>query len=391
MSTSLSAPVSFPPGTAERARWAVTGLFFVHGGVFGIWAAQIPLVKDRLSLSPEVLGTTLLCLAVGALLAMTGAGALGHRMGSATLARIGGALFCLFLPLPALVPGVWSLAAALFLLGAAGGVMDVAMNTHGAQVESELGRPIMSSLHGMWSLGGLIGAGAGGALLAVLSPLQQVGTAAAVLVVMLLVVQAWLLPVRAARAARSGGGWRPVPGTLLLGVLTMLAFMSEGAVLDWSAIYLRDGLGGAAEMAGLAFAGFSGTMALGRFLGDGLRRRYGGLRLLWLGGLLAAGGLALALTMPHPVPAAAAFALAGLGLSNVVPVLLSAAGRCHPADAPRAIATVATLGYVGVLMGPALFGYVAGFLSVAAAFAMIAVLCAVISLLSRWTAPWVGS
>lgn len=391
MTPTSSSPVSFPPALAERARWAVTAMFFVHGGVFGTWAAMIPLVKDRLDLSPEVLGTALLCLAAGALTAMTGAGALGHRVGSATLVRIGGVLFCLFLPLPALVPGVGALVAALFLLGAAGGVMDVAMNTHGAQVESELDRPIMSSLHGMWSLGGLIGAGAGGALLAVLTPVQQVTAVAAALAGLLLVAQMGLLPVGAARAARPvHGAWRPGPGVVLLGVLTMLAFMSEGAVLDWSAIYLRDELGGMAEMAGLGFAAFSGTMALGRFLGDGLRRRYGGLTLLRVGGLLAAAGLALALLMPHPVPAAAAFALSGLGLSNVVPVLLSAAGRRGPAEAPRAIATVATLGYVGVLVGPALFGYVAGWLSIAAAFALIAVLCVSVTLLARGTAPWVG-
>lgn len=391
MTASSSTSQTFAPAVAGRARWAVTALFFIHGGVFGTWAAQIPLVKDRLGLSPEVLGTALLCLAIGALAAMTGAGALSHRVGSATLVRISGVLFCLFLPLPALVPGLGTLVAALFLLGAAGGVMDVAMNTHGAQVESALGRPIMSSLHGMWSLGGLAGAGAGGALLTVLPPLAQVTVMAGFLLAVLLVAQAWLLPVRSTPAARdTGGPWRPGPGTVLLGVLTMLAFMSEGAVLDWSAIYLRDELGGMAGLAGLGFAAFCGTMALGRFLGDGLRRRYGGLTLLRAGGLLAAAGLGLALLMPHPVPAAAAFAIAGLGLSNVVPVLLSAAGRRGPAEAPRAIATVATLGYVGVLVGPALFGYVAGWLSIAAAFAMIAVLCVTVTLLARATAPWVG-
>lgn len=377
----------------ERARWAVTAMFFINGSVFGTWAAHIPLVKDRLALSPEVLGTALLCLAAGALLAMMAAGTLAARVSSATLIRVTGALFCLFLPLPSVVPGTAALMAVLFLLGAAGGTMDVAMNTHGAQVETMLKRPVMSSLHGMWSLGGLIGAGAGGLLFTVLAPVVQAMAVAGALSTLLLLAQTWLLPGGEARVnTETGPGlpWWPGRGTLLLGGLTLLAFMSEGAILDWSAVYLRDDLRGAAEIAGLGFAAFSGTMAVGRFLGDGLRRRFGGVVLLRTGAFLAAIGLGGALSAPQAGLAIAGFAVAGLGLSNIVPVLLSAAGHGSEAEAARAIATVATLGYTGVLIGPALFGYVAGMASVTAAFALVAGLCATVGLVAQGTRRWVG-
>ena len=147
---------------APGARLASLAAFFVNGSVFGVWATQIPAIKDHLDLSPGVLGVALLCLAAGALTAMVGTGALLGRVGSAPVIRVTALLFAAILPLPALMPDLLSLCAVLLLFGAAGGTMDVAMNAHGALVERQLGRPIMSSLHGMWSLGGLFGAGAGG-------------------------------------------------------------------------------------------------------------------------------------------------------------------------------------------------------------------------------------
>ncbi|AWJ92103.1 MFS transporter (plasmid) [Azospirillum baldaniorum] len=364
---------------APGARLASLVAFFVNGSVFGVWATQIPAIKDHLDLSPGVLGVALLCLAAGALTAMVGTGPLLGRVGSAPVIRLTAVAFALILPLPALMPDLLSLCAVLFLFGAAGGTMDVAMNAHGALVERHLGRPIMSSLHGMWSLGGLFGAGVGGLLLQVLPPPVQASILAAALLALFFALHRRFLPGSADQQAEPTGLALPDRGTLLLGALTFLAFMSEGAILDWSAVYLREDLGGAASIAALGFAVFSGAMAVGRFCGDRLRQRFGGPVLVRAGAVLAFAGLAVALTGGGPVVAVAGFGLTGLGLSNVVPVLFSAAGAKAEGEAGQAIAAVATLGYAGVLTGPALLGFVAEASTVGFSFALVAALALVIA------------
>lgn len=372
---------------APAARWATIAAFFLNGTVFGVWATQIPVIKDHLDLSPGVVGLALLCLAAGALTAMIGTGALLSRVGSAPAVRVTALLFCLLLPLPALMPDIAALCATLFLFGAAGGTMDVAMNAHGALVERHLGRPIMSSLHGMWSLGGLFGAGGGGLLLQVLPPVAQSGLIAGAVLALFLAVQSRLLPSSADTSAAPSGLSLPSRDTLLLGLLTFLAFMSEGAILDWSAIYLREDLGGAATVAALGFAVFSGAMAVGRFCGDRLRQRFGGVTLVRTGAMLAFAGLALALIGGGPVVAVVGFGLTGIGLSNVVPVLFSAAGSGDEGSAASSIAAVATLGYAGVLTGPALLGFVAEASTVGFSFTLVAVLALVIALASSRAVP----
>lgn len=376
---------------APAARWATIVAFFLNGTVFGVWATQIPVIKGHLDLSPAVVGVALLCLAAGALTAMVGTGALLGRVGSAPAVRVTALLFALLLPLPALMPDLASLCAVLFLFGAAGGTMDVAMNAHGALVERHLGRPIMSSLHGMWSLGGLFGAAAGGLLLQALPPTAACAVIAGALLVLFLAVQGGFLPGGADSSAESTGLALPSRGTLLLGALTFLSFMSEGAILDWSAIYLREDLGGATMVAGLGFAVFSGAMAVGRFCGDRLRQRFGGATLVRAGAMLAFAGLALALVGGGvgggPVVAVLGFGLTGLGLSNVVPVLFSTAGAGDEGTAASSIAAVATLGYAGVLTGPALLGFVAEASTVGFSFALIAALALVIAAASSRAVP----
>ncbi|MBP2291850.1 MFS transporter [Azospirillum rugosum] len=372
---------------APAARWATIVAFFLNGTVFGGWATQIPVIKTHLDLSPAVVGLALLCLAAGALTAMIGTGALLGRVGSAPAVRVTALLFALLLPLPALMPSLAGLCAVLFLFGAAGGTMDVAMNAHGALVERHLGRPIMSSLHGMWSLGGLVGAAAGGLLLQMMPPAAACAVIAGALIALFLALQGRFLPGKADGGAESGGLALPSRGTLLLGALTFLAFLSEGAILDWSAIYLREDLGGATTVAGLGFAVFSGAMAAGRFCGDALRQRVGGATLVRSGAMLAFAGLAVALLGGGPVVAVVGFGLTGLGLSNVVPVLFSAAGSGEEGNAASSIAAVATLGYAGVLTGPALLGFVAEASTVGFSFALVAALALVIALASTRAVP----
>ncbi|CAO3355723.1 MFS transporter [Azospirillum palustre] len=361
---------------ASAARWATVAAFFLNGTVFGVWATQIPLLKNRLDLSPAVLGAALLCLAVGALTAMIASGPLLGRLGSAPVTRVTALLFAGLLPLPSLVPDVMTLCIVLALFGASGGTMDVAMNAQGALVERRMGRPIMSSLHGMWSLGGLAGAGLGGLLLPLMAPAVQAGLVSAGLLVLFLALQGRFLPDR-----NAGGGGLVLPDrkTLLLGLLAAMAFMGEGAILDWSAIHLRDDLGAPASIAGMGFGVFCAAMAAGRFSGDRLRHRFGGATLMRAGGLLATAGLGCVLAGGivaggAPVLAMVGFGLTGIGLSNVVPVLFSTAGSVDSGHPDHAVAAVSTMGYAGVLAGPPLVGFIAEATSLATAFAMIALL-----------------
>lgn len=371
------------PESVRRARWAVAVVFLANGAAIGSWAPHIPLLKERLGLSPGLLGLALLAMAAGALVAMPLAGILIARWGSAPVARIAGLLFCALLPLPVMAPGLVTLSLALVLFGAANGAMDVAMNAHGFAVEQRLGRPVMSSLHAMYSLGGLAGAGAGGLLLAVMPAAVHASVAAVVLVAAVVVAGRHLLP-GAIDTGLSGSTFAlPRRGTLVLGLLAFLAFMTEGAILDWGAVHIREGLDAGTTLAAAGFAAFSGAMAIGRFFGDGLRARFGSAGLARASALLAALGLGFGLVMADPYAAVAGIACAGLGLSNIVPILFGAAGRARDQAPATAIAAVATLGYTGLLAGPPLIGFVAEWTTLGLALGLLALACAIIALSAR--------
>ncbi len=342
----------------EAARFAVAVIFTVMGCVVGSWAPHIALIAERLTLGPGVLGAVLLAAAVGALVGMPVTGKLISRFGSAPVTRMAAAVMCLSLPLPVLAPNVELLSASLFIFGMSIGITDVAMNAHAVAVEARLARPIMSSLHGMFSVGGLLGAGVTSMALAVMSASSHALLAGGLLVATVAIGGRRLLPAAVDAGATGATFVLPRRVHLALGILACLALLTEGAVLDWSAVYLHDRLGAGASQAGWGFAAFSAAMAIGRFVGDKLRRRFGAAKLVRVNGIVTAFGLLLALLVTSPTLAVIGFALAGLGLANVVPVLFGAAGRL-PGQAPGAsIAAVATLGYLGFIVGPPLIGLV---------------------------------
>lgn len=364
------------PSAAAHPWRPTAGIFFANGAAFGVWATQIPLVGDRLGLDAAMLGILLLVLGAGAVSAMAASGWLIRRFGSAAPTRVGAALFIALLPAAAAAPSLAVLAPVLFVFGAAGGSMDVAMNAHAAEVERRAGRAYMSSFHGMWSLGGLAGAGLGSLLLAAVSGPVQALVAAALAGTVAAFAQRGLLDHAAPAEGQPGASLRPDALALAIGAMAALTFAAEGAVLDWSSLYLRTDLGAPAERAGLGYAAFSAAMAAGRFAGDRLRRRYGAAALVRGGAALAALGLLLGPATGSAPGAVAGFALAGLGLSNVVPVLISAAGARPHGEV--AIATVATLGYGGLLAAPPLLGFVAQATSLSAMVAVVAGMCAAV-------------
>ncbi len=358
-------------------------MFFVNGVVIASWVPHVPTIKARHGLSDGTLGLVLLCLAGGAVLALPLAGRLVGRLGSRTTTVVAALGLCLALPLPALSPTVILLAMSLGLLGAFNGLLDVSMNAQAILVETAHGRPIMSSFHGLYSLGGLGGSVAAGTLIAAgLSAAQHTGLVAGA---SLLAVVAGL-PGLVPSVARSGIS-APVfarPGRALLGLggLAFAGLLVEGAMVDWSAVFLRDSLGTTSGLAAAGFAAFSLAMAAGRFGGDRLVSRVGPRATVRACSVVAAVGLTVALLVGRPSVAVVGFGLVGFGIANIIPVLFSAAAKVDGVAPGAAIAAVATTGYVGFLAGPPVIGLVAEVATLPAALGIVAVLCALVALFS---------
>jgi MFS family permease len=345
-------------------RAAVAAAFLIHSTVSGTWAPRLPAIKASLGLSDGELGTSLVGLAVGLLAGTRLAGAPVDRFGSRPVMRAGFPLLAATLLLPGLANSAVALFLALLVLGGFSGFLDVAMNAQGIEVERRLGRPILSGLHGLWSVG--LGIGAGVAALAAagdVEPLTHFAVVAAVLAVASLVLLRGLLPAKHyvreehEREARVSVRWT-VP-LVLLGVIAFCSFVGEGSASDWSAVYMTQELGTSAALGALAFTAFAVTMAAARFASDPLRTRLGNGTLVRGGSLIAAGGLGLALLIHEPAAGIAGFALLGLGLAPVVPIAFSAAGELEPRATGRLVGRVATIGYVGSVAGPIMIGWLA--------------------------------
>ena len=336
-------------------------VFALNGFALGAWFVRIPAVQDRLGIGEGLLGAALLGAAVGALLSMTVTGALISRLGSR---RVVGAT-ALLLPVSliplALAPNVVTLALALVLVGAANGALDVSMNSHAVAVEDRYGRRIMSSFHAAFSFGALAGSVLGGAV-----AYLGVGVLPHFLVVFVLATLAAVPAYRAllpsdADAAEGGAPAfaRPTRALFGLGVISFCVLLGEGAMSDWSAVYLDDSLKTGPGFAAAGYAAFSLAMALGRLFGDRLTERFGPTRLVRLCGAVAALGLGAALAVGDPVFALVGFACAGAGFSVVFPLALSAAGGTEDVAPGPALAAVSTAAYTGFLVGPPTIGFVA--------------------------------
>jgi hypothetical protein len=276
---------------------------------------------------------------------------------------------------------------ALFVFGAFNGVLDVSMNAHGVLVEGRLARPVMSSFHGMWSLGGLAGAGFAAALLPLMPALAQAFLALAICTVIAVAALFFLLP--SAADGRAGGPAFALPTrlTLALGILCFLCMMAEGAITDWAALHLKGAFALGAGPAATGFAAFSAAMAASRFGGDWLRGHIGAVVLVRGSALLAAAGLSVALLSPAPMIAIAGYAIVGLGLGNLVPIFFGAAGRI-PGERPgTGIAAVATVGYTGFLVGPPVIGFIADATGLATALGILLVGCLASALAAGAVAP----
>ncbi len=374
----------FQERVIKQSRRAVTAVFFVNGAVIASWVPHIPAVKSRHALSDGQLGVVLLAMAASSVLALPTAGWLVGRFGSRAMTTMAGLALCLALPLPVVSGGVGALALSLVLLGAANGTLDVSMNAHALAVERRYERPIMSSFHAFFSLGGAAGATvAGTAMWLGVGDTTHVAIAAGAGVVVILAARRRLL-VESTSDARPAGvlGW-PAPALLFLGVPAFAALLAEGAMADWSAVYLHESLAAGPALAATGFAAFSLAMTVGRLNGDQIVGRLGPARALRASGVLASGGLGAALLIDSQPAAVVGFGLVGLGIANIIPVLFSAAGQAGGASEGSSLAAVATPGYLGFLAGPPLIGLAAEHSSLPAALGIVCVACAVVTVGAR--------
>lgn len=356
-------------GIGPQQRLSTRLAFLAAGLAMAAWAPLVPFAKSRLALGEAELGLLLLCLGAGSLVAMPLTGLLTARYGCRLIVLVSGALTCVCLPGLAFAPTPALLGATLFAVGGAIGTLDVAMNVQAVIVERESGGSLMSGFHGLFSVGGFIGAG----LMALMLWLGMSPTASTVAISVLVALSLALAAPHLLPGADGAGREGPlfvVPhgAVIVIGALCFLSFLAEGAILDWSAVLLTAEQGLDASRGGLGYAAFAIAMTAGRLSGDRVVRALGGKRVLLLGGLCGAAGFFLSVLAPTPWLALAGFVLIGLGASNVVPILFTAAGNQHAMPASLAIAAVTTLGYAGILAGPALIGFVAHASSLSLAF-----------------------
>lgn len=372
----------------RRARYAVLAVFFVHGAVFANWVPLIPTVQQKLSLDTGTLGLALLGTAVGSLVAMPIAGSMIARVGSRRVVTIAGLAYCAALLLPVAAPTLPALFLALVVFGACQGSTDVAMNAQGVTVEGRYGRPIMSSLHGLWSLGGLAGASASGVLAARgVAPLPHALGATVLLAAALAVATRLLLP-RDGNAAPAGPTFARLTRPLIgLGIVGFCALVAEGSIGDWSALYLRRVLGADPGLAAAGYATFTLTMTIGRLTGDRVTAWLGPVRLVRLGGALLAVGLGAALIIGQTAATLVGFALVGFALANIVPILFSAAGRTTGLAAGPAIAAVSTASFLGFLVGPPVIGVTANHVTLRGGLGLVAALGVLIAVLAGAVGP----
>ncbi|WP_164890291.1 MFS transporter [Sinorhizobium meliloti] len=371
-------------GYMSKNRLAVSLLFLMNGFVTGSWAPKIPEFKERLGIGESVLGLLILGFGIGSLVLMPIAGGFIARLGSQKVVKVTAIILSPLLLLLTLLPNLWTAALAMFLLGGFVGAMDVAMNANAVEVEKSMRRAIMSSCHAYWSLGGLIGAGIGGFLMARFGVLPHAIVVTCLCLAILAVAWPMILADRPHPAATREKLRLPMtPLPWLIGIMALFSMVPEGAVLDWGALYLKDELGASVELSGFGFAAFSATMAAMRFAGDHVRDRLGATLTLRICTVTALAGMVLAGLAPNAVLAILGFALAGIGISNMVPIAFSAAGNMPGLQPGIGLSVATTMGYSGMLFAPSLIGFIAEHSGFAIIFACVPVLFIVVLLLSH--------
>lgn len=374
---------ALPDATRRRARYATMALFFIAGMMYASWGVHVPTVRDKFHLSAAMLSYALFAVAGGSIAAMTTIGGWIARVGSRRACLAGGLTMAVCGALILVVPYYWMLLVVLAVFGIGMATLDVSMNAEASAVEEAIGRPIMSALHGMFSLGGMAGAAIGGALLARgMAPALHLFLASALAALVLWVACPAVLPhvphATHGEHAKTGNRWR-TPALWALGGIALIALIAEGAMYDWATVYMRDVVVSTPALASAAYAAFSGGMAVARFAGDAVRARFGAPQLVLASASLACAGMIGALVLPYSFAALTGFTLMGLGLANMMPVLFAAAARVKGIHAAEGLAHVAGIAYFGLLFGPVVIGAITQVTNLTVGLAVVALCAALVA------------
>lgn len=356
-------------------RIAVSSLFFLSGLCFSSWAARIPSIQQKLQLNDAGLGTVLLSLPVGLMISLPLAGWLVAKFGSRIIVIASAVLYTLTLPFIGFAQQSWQLMCVLFIFGFGGNLLNIAMNTQGVSVEAIYGRSILASFHGIWSLAGFTGAAIGTFMIS-----QHIAPYIHFLLIsgiaLLIVISAWSYTLTKDTNAHINQPIfaKPDKSLLNLGIIAFCCMICEGAMFDWSGVYFQNVVKAKASWIGAGYTAFMSTMAAGRFVADWLVTRFGIKTILQTSGVVIAFGLSIAIIFPDIGSSIAGFILVGAGVSSVVPLVYSAAGKSKKVSPGVALAAVSTIGYLGFLIGPPIIGFIAQASSLRVSFILIALL-----------------
>ena len=362
---------------------ATRAIFFVGGFGAASWAPLVPLLRERLVVGEDVLGLLLLCIGVGSLLTMPLSGAAAVRLGCRRVLTFASISFALLLFLLSQVGEILLAIPVLLLFGAIMGCIDVVANVQAVIVEKASGRRLMSGMHALWSVGGFVGAGLFGVWVGMLGLTPVVSTLIAAMIMTMVTVffARFLLPY----GGDAGGKMLAMPKGIVafVGIIACIAFLVEGAIMDWSGVFLTTVRGFDMSMAGTGFTVFSAAMLVMRLVGDKLVQKLGQKIIVLGGSVLAFMGFLAVIFTPVTWLLYVGFFAIGVGSANVVPVFFSLLGRQQDMPIGLAVPAVSTLGYLGILMGPAAIGVLAHATSLYAAFGLLAGLVALQLVIAR--------
>jgi predicted MFS family arabinose efflux permease len=371
--TSLPSDLPARHASGIREQYATRAAFLITGLSMSSWAPLVPFAKARVGVDDGTLGLLLLCLGLGSIVTMPLTGMVTSRWGCRLVIATATLLLAVVIPVLATTSNIALLAIAIAAFGAGVGALSVSINVQAVMVENDSGRHMMSGFHGLFSVGGIIGAGSVSLLIgAGLEPFIVTLVVSALLILLLALAWSGLLPYGNRDAEPPPLLVLPRGFVIFLGALCFLVFLAEGAMLDWSAVFLVSVHGLDPAQAGFGYSAFALAMTAGRLSGDWLVKNFGGTRIIVSGGLLAAAGLVLAVLAPTPWLAFAGFLLVGLGISNLVPIFFTAAGRQTIMPPSFAVASITAIGYAGILLGPAGIGFVAEHFGLNVSFVLMA-------------------
>jgi MFS family permease len=364
-----------PSAVSNRTkRMAVAAFFFIAGLSFASWASRIPDIKSKLNLNDAELGGLLLALPVGSMLCLPFSGWLVHKYGSRKIVTVAASCYPCILVLIGFADNVWQLVPAALVFGFLGNLCNISINTQAVGVESLYGRSIMASFHGIWSLAGFAGAAIGTYMVSKdIAPQWHFIVICAASVMMVLLSRRFILRKDASHPDQPFFA-KPDGILLKLGLIAFSCMVCEGSMFDWSGVYFQKIVEAPAALTTLGYTAFMATMAGGRFVGDKIVTRFGKQKVLQGSGIVIAAGLLTAISFPTIITATAGFLLVGIGVSSVIPLVYSTAGKSKKLSPGVALTAVSSIGFLGFLLGPPIIGFIAQAFSLRWSFALIAVL-----------------